>query len=112
MSLLDVSLAPQVIQPLAPRRIPDATFIPTAAGLRPEEPTAQLDFQSMLSDDLAKILAAGIQQGAGGAPHTITHHAQVHANPPAKATVLAQTDYASSEESDRGDDCPEDIEFS
>lgn len=96
-------MAPQSDLPLTPRCLPEATFTLTAAGLCTEEPVIQLDFQSVLSDALAKILAAGIQQGAGTSqPPSIGHHALVQDNPLAKASTSANTDYVSFDESDRG----------
>lgn len=47
------------------RRLPEATFTPTAAGLRAPEvalPAPQLDLQSMFSSALSSLLAAGLQQ--------------------------------------------------
>lgn len=106
-----VPLAPQTDQPLRARSVPEATFTPTAAGLRPEESSGQLDFQSLLSDALAKILVAGLQQGAGSAQPQTSQ--QPHARSTAAARQSAQdpAEDVSSDESDQAEDCPEDIEF-
>lgn len=90
LSLPDVSSAAMVKPSSALRQLPEATFTPTAAGLHTRESGAQLDLHSMLSDALAKILAAGIQQRAGSSQsHTLHPHAQVHDKPTDMGTVSA-----------------------
>lgn len=65
LSMPDVSTVGRSVPPIPQRRQVEATFTPTAAGLRKEEGDLlgdQLDLQTMLSTALSRILAAGIQQ--------------------------------------------------
>lgn len=113
MSLPDLSLAPLSDGPLATSRVSEASFTPTAAGLRPEHAAPHLDLQSLLSDVLAKLLVAGGQQGDGGSqPHSSGQQAPVW--PVSSTRAAASTDVVdvSSEESDQAEGYPEDIEFS
>lgn len=72
----DVSAATFVEPPVVQRRIPEVTFTPTAVGLCSGVPSNQLDLHSMLSDALAKILAAGIQQEVGNLCQTVNSQPQ------------------------------------
>lgn len=67
----------------------------------------------MLSDALAKILAAGLQQGSSTIwPSTSGLHTQVRPTRHTQPSDLAHTTYLSSEESDQAFEGPEDLEFS
>lgn len=98
-------------------RTPTATFTPTAAGLRPDMPCSQPNLQSILSDALAKILVAGIQQES--IPSTSsTLPAQASAPAATVASRLSrqgmESSSSSSSDSDgseEGEICPEDVEF-
>lgn len=59
-SLPDVSLVPQSTRVHRSRRAPEATFIPTAVGLRSEGQSASVDLNSVLSAALAKVILAGM----------------------------------------------------
>lgn len=113
VSMPDVSLVPQIDLPVRARRPPEATYTPSAAGLRPEELSTSVNLQSMLSEALAKILAAGLQQGVNTAqPSTSGLPSQTRPARLATEAVRAHTVCSSSEDSDRADEGPEDLEFS
>lgn len=113
MSLPNVSNPSTSDVSLGRRRLPEATFTPTAAGLRSEVPDNPVNFHSMLSDALAKILAAGLQQETTA---FLTNVLPSQAPAPAIAKVAHSSRQravdTSSEESDSGEICPEDVEFS
>lgn len=103
LSLPDVSSASAVRPSSDLRRLPEATFTPTAAGFCPEEAGAQFNFQSILSDALAKLLAAGLQQGAGTSqPQSLPSQALVPDTSKGTATVSSHADYKSSDDSEHG----------
>lgn len=65
MSMPDVSGVGLAAPQSSHHTLPEATFTPTATGLRAQEsfvPGSNLDLQSMLSSALSSILAAGLQQ--------------------------------------------------
>lgn len=106
-----VSLDPLQI----PRRsLPEATFTPTAAGLRAPEsqpPAASLDLQSILSTALSTILASSLHQTTQSQPQV-----PVPEVVPSRTTDRPRSPYRddsdSSVDSDRGEADPEDLEFS
>lgn len=113
LSLPDVFAPVAIGHPTGLRHLPEATFTPTVAGLRPEGEGNQLNFQSMLSDALAKILAAGLQQGAlPPQPPPIAQTALPDRPLATAAASSSQPAHASSEGSDEEDHYPEDVEFS
>lgn len=72
-----------------------------------------MNFQSVLSDALAKILAAGLQQGIGvPQTHTLPSPAPVPVNQKVTPTITSHAEGASSEESEGGETYPEEVEFS
>lgn len=71
----------------------------------------QLNIHSMLSDALAKILAAGLQQCVNPGPSTSVQPT-MHGRLPDKPTTLAHREYVSSEDSEAGEEYPDEMEFS
>lgn len=80
-------------------------------GLRPAGPDNQLDIHYVLSDALAKILAAGFQQGGTSGP-VASLPTLVQGRLPDRPTTSTHQGYVSSEESDNGEEYPEEMEFS
>lgn len=113
-SLPDVSRAGLSPAATSSRPPPEATFTPTAAGLRPEEdaPAAgNLDLPSLLSS-LSSLLAAGLPQSGQPplrAPSASTSARGRHSTRP-RSPVREEA--GSSANSDQGEDFPEDLEFS
>lgn len=115
LSLPDVSAAGLAASHTPLRRQPEATFTPTAAGLRAAEGClsgSQLDFQSLLSTALSSLLAAGIQQATHPPLQSLPIQHLAQANPSTGAHSPPCKESASSIDSKHGEDCPEDIEFS
>lgn len=96
--------------PVSPTYMPASVCAP-AVSLSSAGVDNQLDIHSMLSDALAKILAAGIQQsvnpGLAGNLQT-----SVQGRLPDRPTTSTHHEYVSSEESDNGEEYPEEMEFS
>lgn len=69
------------------------------------------NFQSILSDALARILAAGLQQPVIPDP-SADPQLSGWGRLTYKPSTSTHRDYASSEESDSGEDCPEDMKLS
>lgn len=114
--MLDVSGVGLAAPQSSHHRSPEATFTPTAAGLCTQEsfvPGSQLDLQSMLSSALSSILAAGLQQAVQIPLQTLAGQQVTQEqllSIPNRSPSCRES--ASPVDSDHGEECPEDIEFS
>lgn len=99
-----------------PPRVPqEATFTPTAAGLRDpvgSSPTPPLDLQTFLSSAFSSFLAAGLQQATQLPPQPLAGHSAQQAPPTSSSHSTRRGAATAQADSDPSEDCPEDIEFS
>ncbi|XP_034296175.1 lamina-associated polypeptide 2, isoforms alpha/zeta-like [Pantherophis guttatus] len=99
--------------PTSSRRA-EATFTPTAAGLRGPEGqllTPQVDLQAALSNALSSILAAGLHQSVLQQP-TPVQHCTSHPSAPGRSKSPSRLAHISSEDSEQEEELPEELEFS
>lgn len=100
--------------PPLPRQ-PEATFTPTAAGLRApavQLPPSQVDFQALLSNALSSLLAAGLQQASLQPPQAQSAQPMHHSSGQHCSRSPTKVESASSDDSERGKEAPENIKFS
>lgn len=113
VSMPDVSQVGLSTSYVPQRQQPEATFTPTAAGLRAPEGhlrRAQLDFQSLLSNALSSIFVVGMQQATQSQAPPLPP--QPHGPLSARAPSPSRGEATSSTDSEHGENCPEDIKFS
>lgn len=98
-----------------PRTLPEATYTPTAAGLRDQGglPLATpMDMQAFLSSTFSSFLATGLHQATQPLQHAWSGQS-VHQNVPTSSSLSNRRDANTSQtDSDQGKECPEDIELS
>lgn len=97
------------------RRAPEAKFTPTAAGLRVGEGHVAgpaLDFQSMVSEAISRIFAAGIQQASRLTPTAIAVPPQVQAASPGTSGLAPVQEYVHSEGSLQDEEYLGDLDLS
>lgn len=114
-SLPDVSGAGLSSSYRPPRAVPEATFMPPAAGLRDAVgpvPAAPLDFKAFFSSAFSSFLAAGLQHASQLPLQPLAGQSIQQAPPPSSSRSTRKVVSTDLADSDPGEECPEDIELS